>query len=445
MIDFSVEPEFQERLDWAAEFIATEVARLDALWPHDFYKPRHLLTEQQLSVIDPLRDQVRAHGLWACHLGPELGGPGFGQLKLALLNEILGRSIWGSRIFGTQAPDTGNAEILAHFGTPEQKDRYLEPLLQGDITSCFSMTEPHAGADPGEFTLRAVRDGDDWVLNGAKFFSSNARWASFLIVLAVTDPDAPLLERMSMFLVPTETPGVDIVHHFAHWGENEKEGSEGLIHYRDVRLPDAALLGEVGKGFAVAQVRLGGGRVHHAMRSVGQAQLLLDMMAERALSRRTKGEPLANKQFVQGMLADSYVELQQFRLFTLYTAWLIDQRQDYRAVRKEIAAIKMLIPRVLDAIGRRAIQLHGALGTTTDMPIVKIFLHGLWHGLADGPTEVHQVTVARQLLRDYEPAQGLWPSALIPPRRARAAAELFGEDDEAAAVWEVGAFSGAWD
>jgi acyl-CoA dehydrogenase len=445
VIDFSVEPEFQKRLDWAAEFIATEVSRLDLLWPHDFYKPRHLLTEQQLSVIDPLREQVRVQGLWACHLGPELGGPGYGQLKLALLNEILGRSIWGPRIFGTQAPDTGNAEILAHFGTREQKDRYLQPLLQGDITSCFSMTEPHAGADPGEFTLRATRDGDEWVLNGAKFFSSNARWASFLIVLAVTDPDAPLLQRMSMFLVPTDTPGVKIVHHFAHWGENENEGSEALIHYRDVRLPATALLGAVGEGFTVAQVRLGGGRVHHAMRSVGQAQLLLDMMAERALSRRTKGELLANKQFVQGMLADSYLELQQFRLFTLYTAWLIDQRQDYRAVRKEIASIKILIPRVLDAIGRRAIQIHGALGTTTDMPIVKVFLHGLWHGLADGPTEVHQVTVARQLLRDYTSAPGLWPSALIPARRAKASAELFGSDEDTATIWDIDAFAGSWE
>jgi len=444
-IDFSVEPEYQEKLDWAAEFVKTKVSRLDLLWPDDFYKPRHLLTDDQLSVVDPLRDEVRANDMWACHLGPELGGPGYGQLKLALLNEILGRSIWGPRIFGTQAPDTGNAEIVAHFGTSEQKEKYLEPLLKGDLTSSFSMTEPHAGADPGEFTVRAERDGEEWVLNGAKFFSSNARWASFLIVLAVTDADAPLLERMSMFLVPTDTPGVDLVHHFAHWGENPEEGSEPLIHYRNVRLPASALLGEEGQGFRVAQVRLGGGRVHHAMRSVGQAQVLLDAMAERALSRTTKGELLANKQFVQGMLADSYVELQQFRLFTLYTAWLIDQKQDYKAVRKDIAAIKVLIPRVLGEIGKRAIHLHGALGTTTDMPLVKIFLHGLWHGLADGPTEVHQVTIAKQLLRDHEAAPGMWPSSLLPPRRAQAARELFGIEDETAGIWDVGEFTGKWE
>ena len=422
--DFSTDPDFQVQLDWADAFVRTEVARLDLLWPHDTYKP---LTDQQRAVVDPLKKQVREQGLWACHLGRELGGQGYGQLKLALLNEVLGRSKWGPRIFGTQAPDTGNAEILAHYGTPEQKARYLAPLLEGDIVSCFSMTEPQAGADPGEFTTRAVRDGDHWVINGSKFFSSNARWASFLIVMAVTDPEAGVRNRMSMFLMPADTPGIEIVRDVALFGDPEGEGSHALITYTDVRVPADALLGEEGDAFGVAQTRLGGGRVHHAMRTVGLAQEALDMMAERALSRRTKGSALADKQAVQAFLADSYIQVQQFRMFVLYTAWQIDRYQDYQRVRKDIAAIKVLTPKVLHDVVQRAIQVHGALGVTDELPLMSMSLTAQVLALADGPTEVHQVTVARQLLREYTPADGLWPSAHIPTRRAQAQQELFGD------------------
>jgi len=419
--DFSTEPEFQELLDWTDTFVTDKVAKLDLLWPHDVYKP---LTEQQRAVIGPLKQQVRDKGLWACHLGPELGGQGYGQLKLALLNEILGKSLWGPRIFGTQAPDTGNAEIIAHYGTPEQRQAYLQPLLDGEIVSCFSMTEPQGGADPDVFTTAAVRDGDDWVINGEKFFSSNARWAKFFIVMAVTNPDAPLRNRMSMFLVPAETPGIEIVRNLAVWGEPEEEGSEAPVRYTDVRVPATALLGDEGDAFGVAQTRLGGGRVHHAMRTVGNAQRCLDMMAERALSRTTKGSLLADKQAVQAFLSDSYIEIQQFRLLVMYTAWQIDRYHDYRRVRKDIAAIKVMTPRVMEAVAKRAIQVHGALGVTTDMPLTRMLASGLMLALADGPTEVHQTTVARQLLRGYKPAEGMWPSAHIPSRRAEAEAEL---------------------
>jgi acyl-CoA dehydrogenase len=419
--DFSTDPDYQDKLDWAAEFVRTKVAPLDLLWPHDVYKPH---TAEQRVVIDPLKEEVSAQGLWACHLGPELGGPGYGQLKLALLNEVLGRSSWAPRIFGTQAPDTGNAEIIAHYGTPEQKARFLQPLLQGDIVSCFSMTEPQAGADPGEFTTRAVRDGGDWVLDGQKFFSSNARWAEFFIVMAVTDPPAPVRRRMSMFLVPADTPGIEIDRNVPLFGDPEGEGSHALMTYRGVRVPADALLGEEGDAFGVAQTRLGGGRVHHAMRSVGLAQAALDMMAERALSRRTQGTVLADKQAVQAYLADSYIQIQQFRMFVLFTAWQIDRYNDYQRVRKDIAAIKVLTPRVLQDVAQRAIQVHGALGVTDEMPLMSTLLTGLVLGLADGPTEVHQVTVARQLLRGYQPAEGLWPSAHLPTRRAEARAAL---------------------
>jgi acyl-CoA dehydrogenase len=421
--DFTVEPEFGELLGWADEFVTDQVYQLDLLWPHDTYRP---LTPQQRDVVDPLKQEVRQHGLWACHLGPELGGPGYGQVKLALLNEILGKSVWGPRIFGTQAPDTGNAEIIAHYGTPGQKQRYLEPLLEGDIVSCFSMTEPQGGADPGVFTTRAVRDGGEWVINGEKFFSSNARWASFFIIMAVTSPGASVSKRMSMFLVPAGTPGIEIVRNLAHLGEAPDDGSEALIRYTDVRVPADAMLGGEGDAFGVAQTRLGGGRVHHAMRAVGSAQRCLDMMAERALSRTTKGELLARKQAVQAMIADSYLEIQQFRLFVMYTAWQIDQYQDYQRVRKDIAAIKVQTPRVLEAVARRAIQIHGALGTTYDLPLTRIYASGMMLALADGPTEVHQTTVARLLLHDYTPAPGLWPTEHIPTRRAEAEAALLG-------------------
>ncbi|MFA7322907.1 MAG: acyl-CoA dehydrogenase family protein [Candidatus Nanopelagicales bacterium] len=422
--DFEVDPEYQELLDWAKEFVENKVSKVDLVWPHDTYKD---MTPQQRAIIDPLKAEVRAKGLWACHLGPDLGGKGYGQLKLALLNEVLGTSRWAPRIFGTQAPDTGNAEILAHFGTQDQKKRFLAPLLEGDIVSCFSMTEPQGGADPGVFTTQAEQDGDEWVINGRKVWSSNARWASFFIVMAVTNPDAPLVERMTMFIVPAETPGIEIQYNFGVAGEGDEDVSEALVKYNNVRVPASSILGGVGKAFEVAQTRLGGGRVHHAMRTVGNAQKALDIMAERALSRTTKGTLLAEKQSVQQMIADSYIELASFRLLVLYTAWKIDKLNDYKKVRMDIAAIKVQTAKVMQAIALRAIQMHGALGTSQEMPLMGFLNSGIMLGLADGPTEVHQTTVAKQLLRRYKASPSIWPTALIPNLKAQAEQELLGE------------------
>jgi acyl-CoA dehydrogenase len=419
--DFSTDPDYQERLDWADDFVREEVEPLDLVWGGDAYDPPN--TERR-KVIDPLKQRVRDAGLWACHLEPALGGHGYGQVKLALLNEILGRSGWAPVIFGCQAPDTGNAEIIAHYGTHDQKERYLRPLLEGEIFSCYSMTEPQAGADPTEFTTTAVRDGDEWVINGTKFFSSNARSASFLIVMAYTDREAGPYRGMSMFIVPADTPGVRIERNFGLFGEPSDEGSHALIRYEDARVPAESLLGAEGGAFAVAQTRLGGGRVHHAMRSVGLAKQALDMMCERALSRHTKGSLLADKQAVQHSIADSYAQVLQFRLLVLYTAWQIDRYEDYRRVRKDIATIKVLTPAVLQDVARRAIQIHGALGMTSDMPLGRIMVAGLALALADGPTEVHKDTVARQLLRGYTPAPGMWPTAYLPPRREAAITKL---------------------
>jgi acyl-CoA dehydrogenase len=418
--DFQTEPEFQQLLDWADEFVRTEVEPLDLVFPGLQFTPPD---DRLRKILDPLKDEVRRRGLWATHLGADLGGQGFGQLKLALLNEILGRSSWAPIVFGCQAPDTGNAEIIAHYGTPAQKDRYLRPLLEGELFSSYSMTEPHAGADPTLFTTRAVRDGEDWVINGRKFFSSNARTAAFLIVMVVTNPDVSPYQGMSMFLVPTDTPGVIIERNVGLYGEPEGEGSHALIHYQDVRVPADALLGGEGQAFAIAQTRLGGGRIHHAMRTIGLAQKAIDAMCERALSRTTQGSRLADKQFVQGYIADSYAQLAQFRLFVLYTAWSIDKHNDYRKVRKDIATAKIVMPTVLHDIAWRAMQVHGALGTSNEMPFFQM-IHGAGvMGLADGPTEVHKVTVAKQVLRDHSPIEGLWPSQHIPTRREAARAK----------------------
>jgi acyl-CoA dehydrogenase len=420
MWEFSTEPEFQEKLDWMDRFVREEVEPLDLLFSRagDPYDTGNAASR---AILGPLREQVKDQGLWACHLGPELGGQGYGQLKLALMNEILGRSAWAPTVFGTAAPDTGNAEILAMFGTPEQKSRYLRPLLDGDIVSAFSMTEPHAGADPKEFTCRAWQDGDEWVIDGEKWFTSNARYAAFLIVMAVTNPEAPPHQRMSMFVVPAETPGIEIKRNVATMGERDDldEGTHAYIRYREVRVPTDAMLGGPGQGFAVAQARLGGGRVHHAMRTVGQCQRALDMMCERALSRRTQGERLADKQLVQAMIADSWIELEQYRLMVLHTAWVIDT-QPHGAARTQIAMCKVAMARIYQNIVERALHLHGSLGTTGELPLARMWMHLTSLALADGPTEVHQITVARQVLRRYSPAEGLFPTEHIPPKLAAA-------------------------
>lgn len=423
MWGFETDSEYQRKLDWADQFVRDEVEPLQYVIRH----PLDLSDPVRQELVPPLQDQVRSHGLWACHLGPELGGPGYGQVKLALLNEILGRTGPGSSIapvvFGCQAPDTGNAEILAHYGTEEHKRKYLQPLLDGKIFSCYSMTEPQGGSDPDVFTTTAVADGDEWVINGEKWYSSNARWAEFLIVMAVTDPEAPLQQRMSMFIVPADSAGVTIMRNVGVAGWEEGEGDHAYIRYENVRVPRKNLLGEQGQAFVVAQTRLAGGRMHHAMRAVGQMKMALEMMCERALSRFTKGEQLSQKQAVQEMIADSWAEIEQFRLLVLQTAWKIDRYHDYRRVRADIAAVKVTAPRVLQAVAGRALQIHGSLGISDEMPFVSMVVNGIHLGLADGPTEVHKVTLARQVLAGHRPSPGVFPTLHIPALRARALAK----------------------
>ncbi len=418
--DFSVEPEFQAQLDWMNEFVREEIEPLDLVFrgPADPFDPRGAA----MQAMRPLQKIVREKGLWACHLGPELGGKGFGQIKLGLMNEILGRSRFASVVFGTQAPDTGNAEIIARFGTPDQKERYLAPLLEGEIVSCFSMTEPQAGSDPGQFLCMASREGDDWVIEGEKWFASHACIAAFVIVMAITDPDVPVHEGSTMFIVPAGQSGMEILRNTAVGPRDEiGSGVHGYLRFSGCRVPDSARLGPVGAGFKVAQSRLGGGRIHHAMRTVGMLNKALDMMCERAVSRVTKGERLADKQLVQEKIADSYTQILQFRLHVLYAAWLLDRDKAYtRPVRREISAIKAAMPGVLKDVVYRALHLHGSLGMSNETPLMDMWQYVPEMGIVDGPTEVHKVSVARDVLRDITPSPGVFPTYHVPARRAEA-------------------------
>jgi acyl-CoA dehydrogenase len=419
--DFSTEPEFQEHLDWMREFVREEVWPLETLMGE-------LEWEQLMRAVEPLQAQVRERGLWAAHLDPELGGQGFGQVKLGLMHEILGTSPLAPFAFGNAAPDSGNSEILALAGTPEQKERYLYPLLAGDLRSAFSMTEPQtAGSDPTLLETRAVKDGDHYVIDGHKWFSSNGSIADFLIVMAVTDPGAHPYQRASMFIVDADTPGVDIVRDVATmehpWDSWAKYGNHAEIVYRGVRVHESALLGAEGAGFLIAQQRLGPGRIHHCMRWLGVSQRAFDMLCEYSLMREAHGSKLSKKQTVRNWIADSAAEIQAARLMTLHAAWKMD-REGASAARKEISLIKFWGASVLHNVIDRALQVHGSLGYSTDMPLEAMYRYARAARLYDGPDEVHRESVARQILRTYEPPTDGVPREHVPTRR-EAAREKF--------------------
>jgi acyl-CoA dehydrogenase len=351
-------------------------------------------------LLRQLQDEVREAGLWAPHVPPEAGGTGTGFLDYAYLNEHIGRSVWGQRVFGCQAPDAGNAEILHLYGTEEQKATWLAPLVAGTIRSFFSMTEPEVpGSDPTTLRTRAIRDGDDWVIDGHKWFSSGAEGAGFGIVMAVTDPEASPHTRATQIIVPADTPGVEIVRPIVVMGHAGKGWSTHCeVRYTGVRVPVANTLGEIGAGFLIAQKRLGPGRIHHVMRWLGQMQRAFELMCSYALARETSTGPLADKQTVQNWIADSYAEIQACRLMTLDAAHKIDGGDEARV---EVSAIKFFAAKVLQDVIDRAVQVHGARGLTDETPLAGMLMQARGGRIYDGPDEVHRQVVAKRILKAF--------------------------------------------
>ncbi len=414
--DFSTEPEFQEQLDWVEQFCIDEVEPLELIFPYAV----RIRDPKMRALVDPLQAQVKERGLWAIFLDRELGGPGFGQLKLALLNEILGRYSLAPSIFGCQAPDTGNMEILAAYGTEVQKERWLYPLMNQEIWSAYSMTEPDGGSDPNLFKTTAVRDGEEWVINGEKWFTSAGRHADILFVMCTN----------GMFVVPRHTPGVEIM---------DFPRTHDHIRYNDVRVPLDHLLGPEDGAKVLAQRRLGGGRIHHAMRAIAQCKRAFDMMCERALSRQSHGKVIAEHQMVQSAIADSYADINMLRLLVLWTAWTIDNSST-EASRTQIAACKYTAAKVLREVSYRAIHILGSLGVTDLTPLQAMWAASPTMSVMDGVDEVHKVTVARNVLKDYRPHEGPWPTDYLPAKREQARkkfAEAMAADPELARYSEM--------
>jgi acyl-CoA dehydrogenase len=386
-----------ERLEQVRAFMAERVI------PNEQAIERQDEPGEQL--LAQLQGEVRELGLWAPHLPPEAGGSGTGFLDYAYLNEYIGRSFFGQLVFGCQAPDAGNGEILHMFGTDEQKERWLQPLVAGQIRSFFSMTEPEVpGSDPTTLRTRAVRDGDDWVIDGHKWFSSSAEGAAFGIVMAVTDPDAGPHARATQIIVPADTPGVEIVKPIVVMGHAGKGWSTHCeVRYTNVRVPVSNTLGAEGAGFLIAQKRLGPGRIHHVMRWLGQMQRAFDLMCEYSLERHTSTGPLSDKQTIQNWIADSYAEIQACRFMTLDAAHKIDAGDEARV---EVSAIKFYAAKVLNDVIDRAVQVHGARGLTDETPLAGMLMNARAGRIYDGPDEVHRQVVAKRILKAFANGDG---------------------------------------
>jgi acyl-CoA dehydrogenase len=391
MVDFSISPEMEEIRRKAAAFMEEFVYPNEDKVQEDEGLPEDLNRD--------LQQKVKALGLWAPHMPKEAGGMGINVVGLALINEIIGRSPIGPGIFGCAAPDSGNCELLHLVGSPDQKERYLKPLVAGDIRSCFAMTEPEVpGSDPTTLRARAVREGNDWVINGHKWFITGAIGSAFAIAMVVTDPDAEPHRRASMIIVPAGTPGYTIVRPVPVMGSGGP-GGHCEIRFKDCRVPVENLLGREGDGFKLAQARLGPGRIQHCMRWLGISRRSFEMMCKYSLTRVSFGEPLANKQTVQNWIADSAAEMNAARLMTLHAAWMMDRGEDARV---EISLIKFYGARVMHDVIDRAIQVHGALGFSKDTPLEYFYREARAARIYDGPDEVHRMVVARKILKQFK-------------------------------------------
>jgi acyl-CoA dehydrogenase len=375
---------------------------------HVYPNERPLFAEDDAAdaLVAELQGKAKDAGLWAPHLPPEAGGSGSGFIEYAYLNEEIGRSFVAQLIFGCQAPDAGNGEILHMFGSDEQKERFLAPLVAGETRSFFGMTEPAvAGSDPTLLQGRAVRDGDDWVIDAHKWFSSGADGAGFGVVMVVTDPDGDPHRRASMILVPTDTPGYELVRRVPVMGhEGRGWGTHCETRFTGVRVPVSNTLGEPGDGFRIAQKRLGPGRIHHVMRWLGQMQRAFELMCSYSLEREAFGGPLAEKQTVQNWIAESAADIQACRLMTLQAAHRLDEGDEARV---EVSLIKFFAARVLGEVVDRAIQVHGGLGLTDDTPLALMWRMARGGRVYDGADEVHKMVVARRILRSFE-GGGVW-------------------------------------
>ncbi|MEI6453842.1 MAG: acyl-CoA dehydrogenase family protein [Actinomycetes bacterium] len=353
-----------------------------------------------------VKEVVKAEGLWAPHLPTEYGGMGLDFLAHAYMNEILAYAMGAASLFGVVAPNSGNQKILVKYGTEEQKRKWLLPTIEGTMESGFSMTEPdNAGSDPRSIKTTAVRDGDDWVINGHKWFTSNGINADFFIVMCRAEDSSGEFGRsgqMSQIIVPTSTPGVNIVRGIGIWGSPTSDHCE--VIYDNVRVPVENTLGKVGDGHQAAQDRLGAGRVFHCMHSIGQMWRAFDMMVERSLSREVHGGLLKDKQFIQGFIAESYIDIQTARLLTIRAAEMIDRGDPQ--VRTDISALKVYVPEAYTRVVDRAIQVWGAAGVSNDTPLAGMYLTARTLRLADGPDEVHKILVAKNVIHRYESGEG---------------------------------------
>ena len=397
-MDFSIPEDTQRMVSVVRDFIRQEVYPLEGDFLNTSFR-------ELLPVLAEKRAKVKAMGLWAPQIPEEYGGQGLTLLEYACIGEELGRSPLGNYLFNCQAPDAGNMEILIQHGTQEQKERYLKPLIQGEIRSCFSMTEPgYPGSNPTWMGTTAVKDGGDYLISGDKWFSTGADGAAFTIVMAVTNPDAssPYL-KASMIIVPTGTPGFSLVRNTSVMGETGSDyASHGEVQFNNCRVPRSNRLGAEGAGFVIAQERLGPGRIYHCVRWIGICERALELMCEWA-SRRcvAPGKLLGTRQIVQAWIAESRAEIDAARLLVLRTAWKIDNQGAY-AARDDISLIKFYVAGVLQRVLDRAIQAYGGMGMTDNLPLAYWYRHERATRIYDGPDEVHKISVARHILREYE-------------------------------------------
>jgi acyl-CoA dehydrogenase len=396
-MDFSLSPRVEELRDRVRAFLDEHV------YPVELEGMRALDREvgpgtPYPEILIEIRQRARSEGLWNLFMPDERYGAGLSNWEYGVLCEEMGRSpALAPMAFNCAAPDTGNMEILAEHGTEDQKQRWLEPLLEGEIRSCFSMTEPEvSGSDPTTLRSRAELSGDEWVINGHKWFTSGAVGAAVAIAMVVTDPDAHPYARASMILVPADAPGFNLVRTVPVMGHDGGPG-HCEIRYEDCRVPATNLLGPRQAGFVIAQDRLGPGRIHHCMRAIGTCERAIEMMCRRANERETHGGKLAEKQFIQDFIARSRMETDQARLLTLLAAWKMDTAGK-RAARQEISMIKVVAANVVMDVLDRAIQVHGALGMSDDLPLASMWRYSRMLRVADGPDEVHKVVIARREL-----------------------------------------------